>query len=79
MFLELFFKTRVAHDMRCALKKIIMAEVSGHIQSRIYCICGKLVATVLVATKLGRVVAYLEELQTMKTCNVLITWSGKAT
>ena len=28
----LLFEARVAHDMSCALQKIIMAKVSGHIQ-----------------------------------------------
>ena len=34
LFLKLLFETRVAHDIRCALEKIIM-EVSRHIQPRI--------------------------------------------
>ena len=41
--LNLLFKTFVVHDMSCALQKIVMVEVSGHIKSRISGICGKII------------------------------------
>ena len=41
--MNLLFETRVVHDKTCALEKIMMAEVSGYIQSRGSRICGKVV------------------------------------
>ena len=42
MFLKLLFETRVAHDMLCALEKIIMVEMSEKRQWRISRICDKI-------------------------------------
>ena len=39
---HLLFGMRVAQDMPCDLEKIIMVEVSQHMQSRISRICGKI-------------------------------------
>ena len=62
--------------MACAPKKIIIPEVSGHIQSRISHICGKkTVFAVLVVTKMDRVVTYNEVLPPIKLRDSLIPWS----
>ena len=40
----MLFETSLAHDIPRALEKTIMVEVSGHIQSWISRICGKIAA-----------------------------------
>ena len=79
----------VAHYMPCTLEKIIMAEVSMHIQSCIHYDCGishlRLyyhifrnvyisTTTVPTATKPGRVVTHHEELLPLKSHSSLVTW-----
>ena len=80
------FEARVKHDMPCALQKIIMVDVSGHILWLISRICSKKknsiwrnlyisTTTVPIATKLGRVVIQNEGFPHIRPHNTYVnTW-----
>ena len=82
MFFKLLFETCVAHDMPCALEKITMVEVTGHIQPRASSFCDKttVFARMFISTlqvpvtiKLDRMVTYLKEFEASKSDENLIT------
>ena len=78
MLLKLLFETRVAHDMRRALLKIIMVEVSRHLQSQIFRDTS-LLPQWLWSPKLEMVITYNNGLPPIKSHDSLITWSCEIT